>query len=174
MTTECLYCSVFPQLICVCCKNCEEPDRGIHCPKYQAIIIDCNCVLQTQTQAQAGTLESITKPPDMSILRNRSQLEFYILALEKWTTVVKTSGMAETLPADIILAHGVERAPELCKEMSKHFDNSLKGNSKGIEKTVTWLGAEFGKNKQEDRAKALNQFQEGVQEEMEREIPVFF
>ena len=154
MATECLCCSVCPQLICVCYKNCGESDLEIHCPKYQA-----------QTQAQAGTLESVAKPPDMK----RSQL-----ALKKWTTMVKTSGMAETLPADIILDHGIEQAPVLCKEMSKHFDNSLRGNSEGIEKIVTWLKAEFRKNKQEDRAKALNQFQEGVQEEMKREIPTLF
>ena len=110
----------------------------------------------------------------MSFLRDRSQLEFYISALEKWATIVKTSGIADTFLADIILAHGVEQAPELCKEMSKHFDNSLKGNSKGFEKIVTWLKAKFGKNKQENMVKALNQFQEGVQEEMKRKIPTLF
>ena len=110
----------------------------------------------------------------MSIFKNRSQLEFYILALEKWTTVAKTSGMVETPLADIVLARGVEQAPELCREMSKHFDDSLKGNSKGIEKTVTWLRAELGKDKQEGMVEALNQLQEGVQEEMKRKIPVFF
>ena len=83
MATEYMCCLVCPQLICVCCKNCGEPDRGILCPKCQAIITDCNCVPQMQTQAQAGTLEPITKPPDMSVLRDRSQLEFYISALEK-------------------------------------------------------------------------------------------
>ena len=113
IATDCLCCSVCPQLICVCCKNCGEPDRGIHCPRCQAIITDCNCVPQTQTQA--GTLEPITppimqslKPPDMSFLRDRSQLEFYISALEKWATIGKTSGIAETLLAEIILAHAVK------------------------------------------------------------------
>ena len=137
IATECLCCSVRPQLICICYKNCGEPDRRSHCPKCQVFITDRNCVPQTQTQAQAGTLESTTKPPDMSILKNRSQPESYISTLERWATIAKTSGMAETLLADITLTYGVERTLELCREMSKHFDNSSKGNSKETKKIVT-------------------------------------
>ena len=70
-------------------------------------ITDCICVSQTQTQAQAGNLESTTKPPDMSIFKTRSQLESYISALGRWATTAKTSGMAETLLADIILTYMV-------------------------------------------------------------------
>ena len=73
----------------------------------------------------------------MSTLRDRSQLEFYISALERWATIAKTSGMAETLLADIILTYGVEQTPELCREMSKLFDNLSKCNSKKTEKIVT-------------------------------------
>ena len=87
--------------------------------------------------------------------------------------MVQTPRRTETLLADIILALGVEQVPELCKEMSKHLDGSLSGNSKGMKRMVTWLGAEFKKTKQEDRAKAPNQFQGGAQEEIERGILVF-
>ena len=55
----------------------------------------------------------------------------------------------ETPLVDIILTCSIEQAPELCKEVSKHFDNSLKGNNKEIERTVTWSRAEFGKDNQE-------------------------
>ena len=96
--------------------------------------------------------------PDMSILKDRSQLEFYISALERWATIAKASGVAETLLADIVLAHAFNQAPELCKEMSDHFDNSLKSNSKGVEKIVTWLKAKFGMNKHADMVKVLNLF----------------
>ena len=68
------------------------------------------------------------EPPDMSILKDRSQLEFYTLALERWATIAKVSGVAETLLADIVLAHAFKQAPELCKEMSDHFDNSLRND----------------------------------------------
>ena len=101
---------------------------------------------------------SSIEPPDMSILRDRSQLEFYISALERWATIAKASGIAETLLADIVLAHAFKQAPELCKEMSDHFDNSLKSNSKGVEKIVTWLKAKFGMNKHADMVKVLNLF----------------
>ena len=65
----------------------------------------------------------------MSILRDRSQLEFYISALERWATIAKASGIAETILADIVLTHAFKQAPELCKEMSDHFDNSVKNNN---------------------------------------------
>ena len=66
--------------------------------------------------------------------------------------------MAETLLADIVLAHAFKQAPELCKEMSDHFNNSLRDDSKGIENIVTWLKAKFGMNKHADMVKVLNQF----------------
>ena len=77
----------------------------------------------------------------MSLLRDSSQPEFYISALEKWITKAKNSGTAETLLVDIILANGTEQIPELCKRMFGYFDISLKGNSKSFEKIVTWSEA---------------------------------
>ena len=94
----------------------------------------------------------------MSILKDRSQLEFYISALERWTTIAKVSGVAETLLADIVLAHAFKQAPELCKEMSDDFDNSPRNDNKGIEKIVIWLEEKFGMNKHADMVKVLNQF----------------
>ena len=85
--------------------------------------------------------------------------------------------------ADIILVNGAEQIPKLCKRVFKYCDISLKGNSKSFEKIATWLEAKeaekivtwlktkFWKNMQEDMVKALDQFQEGTQEEVEREIP---
>ena len=124
---------------------------------------DCNCFPKVQEKARTPELTtpaamSSVEPPDTSILRDCSQLDFYISALERWATIAKASGVAETLLADIILAHGVEQAPELCKEMSDHFDKLLKGNSKGVEKIVTWLKAKFGMNKHADMVKVLNLF----------------
>ena len=42
--------------------------------------------------------------------------------------------------------------------MSDHFDNSLKSNSKRVEKIVTWLKAKFRMNKHADMVKVLNLF----------------
>ena len=89
------------QSVCGCCSACQDeelPDEKVF-------------INVPQTQAQAGTLESTTKPPDMSIIKNHSQPESYTLALGRRGTIVKTQ--------------------ESCKEMSKHFDNSSKGNKQG-------------------------------------------
>ena len=64
--TGCVCCLVCPQLICLCCRECGGPDRGIHCLECQEVIIECSCTPQMQTQAQAGSLEFIAKPPDMT------------------------------------------------------------------------------------------------------------
>ena len=96
---------------------------------------------------------SSLEPPDISILKDRSQLEFYISALERWANIAKASGIADTLLADFVLAHAFKQAPELCKEMSDHFDDALRNDSEGIEKIVNWLKAKFSMNKHADMVK---------------------
>ena len=98
-----------------------------------------NCFPKVQKKARTPELithaaMSSVEPPDMSILRDRSQLDFYIPA------------------------HAYNQAPELCKEMSDHFDNSVERNNKGAEKTVTWPKAKFGMNKHANMVKVLNLF----------------
>ena len=91
-----------------------------------------------KVQKNARTPEVITSAAmssvDMSTLRDCSQLDFYTPA------------------------HAYNQAPELCKEMSDHFDNSVERNNKGAEKTVTWPKAKFGMNKHADMVKVLNLF----------------
>ena len=60
------------------CKKVHYKGDSSHyqqpsCSVYSQPVCVCrNYVYQTQTQAQAGTLELTTKPPDMSIYRDRS------------------------------------------------------------------------------------------------------
>ena len=70
-------------------------------------------------------MSSILEPPDMGILKDRSQLEFYISALERWASIAKATGMADTLRADIVLAHAFKQAPDLCRELNDHFGQTL-------------------------------------------------
>ena len=135
---NCVCCPTCRQPQCNCCKTCSKPDCGVCCTrclqrktscdccqKCQAIKADCDCPPKVQVPAKtsqpptSSTMSSI-EPPDMSILKDRSQLEFYTSALERWATIAKASGVAETLLADIVLAHAFKQAPELCKEMSDH------------------------------------------------------
>ena len=94
IATNCLCCSVCYQQVCVCCRNCRKPDCGVCCPRClqrktscdccqrcQATKKDCNCSPKAQEQARTPELTtpsamSSVEPPDMSILRDRSQLDF--------------------------------------------------------------------------------------------------
>ena len=109
---KCQSCKKTP---CICCKTCSTPDCGgcctrcrqktnscDCCKKCQLTKANCNCPSEVQASAKTSqlpifsTMPSI-EPPDMSILKDRSQLEFYILALERWATIAKVSGMAVKL-----------------------------------------------------------------------------
>ena len=98
------------------------------------------------------------EPPNMGILKDKSQLEFYTAALERWATLATHSGIAEDIQADLVLAHAFNQAPDLCKEMTEHFGNTLKGDAKGVDKIVTFLQTKFGLNKHADMVKILNNF----------------
>ena len=98
------------------------------------------------------------EPPNMGILKDKSQLEFYTAALERWATLATHSGIAEDIQADLVLAHAFNQAPDLCKEMTEHFGNTLKGDAKGVDKIITFLSSKFGLNKHADMVKILNNF----------------
>ena len=99
---------------------------------------------------------SSTEPPDMNIPKDRSQLEFYLSALERWATIAKVSGVKETLLVDIVLTHAFKQAPKLCKEMVYNFNNSKGDNNGGNQKAVSWLKEKFSMNKHADMVKILN------------------
>ena len=101
---------------------------------------------------------SSIEPPDRSILKEHSQFEFYISALERWVTIAKVSGVKETLLVDIVLTHAFKQDPELCKEMSNNFNNSKGDNNGGIQKIVSWLKEKFSMNKHADMVTVSNQF----------------
>ena len=96
------------------------------------------------------------EPPDMGILKDSSQLNFYISGLERWDAIVVAMGTSEKILADLVLTHAFRQAPSLCKEMSDHFGNELSQNKKGIKKIVEWLNTKFGLNTLTDMVKVLN------------------
>ena len=97
---------------------------------------DCKCISKVQKTARTPELKTSAAmtSADISILRDCSQLDFYTPA------------------------HAYNQAQELCKEMTNHFDNSVKRNNKGAKKTVTWPKAKFGMNKHANMVKVLNLF----------------
>ena len=86
------------------------------------------------------------EPPDISVLRDRSRLDYYITALERWANLAKASGVSETLHADLVLNHAYKQNPDLCMEMSDNFNDTLKNDGEGIQKIISWLKAKFGMN----------------------------
>ena len=76
------------------------------------------------------------KPPDMAILKDPSQLNFYISGLQRWATIAEATGTSKKILADLVLTHAFDQAPTLCKEMSEHFGDGLSQNKEGINKIV--------------------------------------
>ena len=94
----------------------------------------------------------------MGILKDRSQLEFYITALERWSTIAIATGTAASLLADIVLALAFKQAPELCRELSDEFGTTLSGDEGGLKKITDFLKSKFGLNKHADMVRVLNNF----------------
>ena len=94
----------------------------------------------------------------MAILKDPSQLNFYISGLQRWATIAEATGTSKKILADLVLTHAFDQAPILCKEMSEHFGNDISQNTEGIEKIVDWLKNKFGLNAHADMVKILNSF----------------
>ena len=98
------------------------------------------------------------EPPDMGILRDKSQLEFYIDAVERWSSLAVHMGTPLEIQAELILTIAFKQNPELCKELSDHFGSQLRNNKQGIAKLVEWLKSKYGLNKHADMVKVFNNF----------------
>ena len=84
----------------------------------------------------------------MAILKDPSQLSFYISGLQRWTTIAEATGTSKKILADLALT--------LCKEMSEHFGTDISQNNEGIDKIVEWLKNKFGLKAHADLDKILN------------------
>ena len=105
-----------------------------------------------QYQAPVNFIE----PPDMSILKDGSQLNFYLTALENWEELQDFGGYPATKRAAVIFTHGFKQNPSLCKQLTDHFKKTLKDDAKGVEKIIEWLKQKFGLNKHADIVRVLN------------------
>ena len=94
----------------------------------------------------------------MGILKDPTQLGFYIASLERWAMLSARTGTDEELQGELVLAIAVKQNPELCKEMSEHFGIKLRDEKSGISKITAWLKEKFGINKHADMIKTLNTF----------------
>ena len=76
------------------------------------------------------------EPPDISVLKDRSRLDYYITALQRWSGLAKASGTQDIIHADIVLDKAFKHYPELYMEMSDSFSDTLKNDGEGIQKIV--------------------------------------
>ena len=84
---------------CTCCFWCLKETASCDCcPRCQITKGNCNCPSETprmSTMSMSTNLE----PPDISVLKDRSRLDYYITALQRWSGLAKASGVQENLHA---------------------------------------------------------------------------
>ena len=71
---------------------------------------------------------NLQEPPDISVLKDRSRLDYYITALKRWSGLAKAAGTQDVFHADIVLDRAFRTYPELYMEMSDNFSDTLKDN----------------------------------------------
>ena len=94
----------------------------------------------------------------MSLLKDKSQLDFYITALENWEELQDCGGYPASKRAAVIFTYAVKSYPALCKEMTDHFKKTLKDDEDGVKKIKEWLRKKFGLSKHADIVRVYNNF----------------
>ena len=94
----------------------------------------------------------------MSLLKDSTQLNFYLSTLERWKTIVTNTGTPAEILADLVLTYGYKQHQTLCREMSDHFGEELSNNKEGIKMIIEWLKKKYGMNKHADMVKVFNTF----------------
>ena len=81
------------------------------------------------------------KPPDIGMLRDKTNLQMYIHAQNQWA---RLSGTPRKQQADLIMWHASNTFPALYKEMVEHFGNELVDAPDGLNKVTAFLKDRFG------------------------------
>ena len=105
---------------------------------------------------QPVQIQTSLEPPDMSILKDRAQLEFYITALENWADLQDCGGYPAERRAAVIFSYAFRQNPALCKQLTDHFKKSLKDDPQGVQKIIDWLKEKYGLTKHADIVRVLN------------------
>ena len=94
----------------------------------------------------------------MSILKDKSQLDFYLSTLETWEELQDCGGYPANKRAAVIFTYAFKTYPALCKQMTDHFKKTLKDREDGVEQISDWLRTKFGLNKHADIVRVLNKW----------------
>ena len=168
--SKCSRCKTRP---CGCCPRCERLECSC-CKKCKAVQCVCQETQEDVTVTEDSTNKTNTaentpkptfsmaqgflEPPDMSILKDSNQLEFYLSALESWEEIQDCNGYPAQKRAAVIFNCAFKTHPALCKEMGEHFKKTLKDKADGVEQISSWLRTKFGLNKHADIVRVLNKW----------------
>ena len=78
---------------CTCCLWCQKTSCDC-CPRCQTTKSNCNCPSETEMPETSAMSvpTNLLEPPDISVLKDRSRLDYYITALQRWSGLAKASG----------------------------------------------------------------------------------
>ena len=113
---------------CTCCLWCQRTSCDC-CTQCQTIKSNCNCSPEIEMPENPPTMSvstNLQEPPDISVLKDRSRLDYYITALKRWSGLAKATGTQDVFHADIVLDRAFRTYPELYMEMSDNFSDTLK------------------------------------------------
>ena len=87
---------------CTCCPSCGEPKTEGRCSSCTT----CQLSTETEMPENPPTMSIATnsqEPPDISVLKDRSHLDYYITALKRSSGLAKAAGTQDAFHADIVL-----------------------------------------------------------------------
>ena len=139
-----------PQVECTCCERCKKRHDQCSCPESAP---------GASRQAEGGdpqpqqiiyhnyTPVQQFKPPDISMLKEKTNLSVYLHAQDQW---VRLSSTPKSDQADIVMWHAAQTFPELYKEMIKKFGSSLVNKKDGMIKLTAFFKERFGLDRTAD------------------------
>jgi len=127
---------------CICvdtCKKClvagrlENGGECICCSKCEKDVCTCH---RTCSPKQVSSSVNTSKPPDLSLLKNKDNLPIYIASLRRWSRI---GGVLPELQADIVLMHAPQQYPELYMELEAELGVTILNNKNGIDLIISNL-----------------------------------
>ena len=130
--------STEPTGVCSCCKLCNKTKSECQCDKTPP----------------PNSWRQQAKPPDMGLLKDKSNLDTYILGLKRWA---RMGGVKASEQGDYILMMANRENPELSQEMERNFKDDLANDPEATVKIINWLEDRFGVHKQADLIRLFSQ-----------------
>ena len=111
-----------PQADCTCCQQCGKTEA--ECKDEECLRPAAEAGARVRGAQNHLPQQTINmKPPDIGMLRDKTNLQMYIHAQNQWA---RLSGTPRKQQADLIMWHASNTFPALYKEMVEHFGTSTR------------------------------------------------